>query len=230
MKFLFLLFSVLYSLSSHAFDRVGFTVGGASDEQQVAIDGSKFWRVRDSKFYLGTGIRLTSQWSNGQTFKTAPAELTRGEEGLSAIFRQEKKSNIDELTLGHSHITSLNILFQILYQLDDFWSVGFNIDVIGYSYGERRKGRYYPRSEDGQWPDEVSARPSGFNLLLGDDNDRGSLNSELYVMKKVSEKWAAKFGVVHAFTEYEAKQRLRNDNDRFRKKNYLPTFGIVRLF
>jgi len=65
MKLLFLIFSVLYSLSSHAFDRVGFTAGGASDEQQVAIDGSKFWRVRDSKFYLGTGVRLTSQWSNG---------------------------------------------------------------------------------------------------------------------------------------------------------------------
>lgn len=230
MKCLVVFLSVLYSLSSLAFDRVGFTVGGASDEQQIAIDGSKFWRLGDSKFYLGTGVRLTSQWSNGQTFKTAPAELTRGENGLGSIFNQEKKSNIDELTLGHSHITSLNILFQILYQFDDLWSVGFNIDVIGYSYGERRKGRYNPYSEDGQWPDKVSARPSEFNLLLGGDNDRGSLNSELYVLRKVSENWAAKLGVVHAFTEYETKQRLRNDNDRFRKKNYLPTVGIVRIF
>jgi hypothetical protein len=230
MKSLVFFISFIYSLSSLAFERAGFTFGGASDEQQIAIDGSKFWRVRDSKFFLGTGFRLTSQWSNGQTFKTAPAELTRGESGLGAIFRPEKKSNIDELTLGQSHITSLNILFQVLYQLDEFWSVGFNIDVIGYSYGERRKGRYNPRTEDGQWPDEVSARPSGFNLLLGGDNDRGSLNSELYVLRKISEKWAAKIGVAHAFTEYRTTQRLRKDNDRFRKKNYLPTLGIVRVF
>jgi hypothetical protein len=230
MKFLIIFLSVIYSLPSFALDRVGFTVGGASDEQQIAIDGSRFWRVGESKFFLGTGVRLTSQWSNGQTFKTAPAELTRGEEGLGAIFRQEKKSNIDELTFGQSHITSLNILFQIFYQWDDLWSVGFNIDVIGYSYGEKRTGKYSPRSEDAQWPDKVSARPSEFNLLLGDDNDLGSINSELYLLRKVSEKWAAKFGVVHAFTEYETNQRLRNHNDRFRKKNFLPTIGIVRVF
>lgn len=230
MKYLVTLFLVLFSLSSLAYDRVGFTVGGATDEQQIAIDGTRLWRMGDSKFFLGTGVRLTSQWSNGQTFKTAPAELTRGEEGLGAIFRQEKKSNIDELTLGQSHITSLNILFQALYQFDEMWALGFNIDVIGFSYGERRNGRYNPRSEDGQWPQKVSARPTEFNLLLGDDSDLGSINSELYVLRKVSDKWAAKLGVVHAFTEYTTSQKLRKDNDRFRKKNYLPTFGMVRVF
>jgi hypothetical protein len=230
MRFSVLSFSFLFSISSLAFDRIGFTSGGASDEYQIAIDGSRFWRMRDSKFFLGTGVRLTSQWSNGQTFKTAPAKLTRGEEGIGAIFRQEKKSNIDELTLGHSHITSLNLLFQILYQVDDLWSVGFNIDVIGYSYGAKRNGRFNPRSEAGKWPENVSARPSEFNLLLGDDNDRGSLNSDLYLLRKVSNSWAAKLGIVHAFTEYETRQRLRKDNDRFRKKNYLPTIGVVRVF
>jgi hypothetical protein len=230
MKYLVVSLSAIFSLSALAFDRYGFTIGGASDEQQIAIDSSRFWRLGDSKFFLGTGVRLTSQWSNGQTFKTAPAELTRGESGLGAIFRQEKTSNIDELTLGQSHITSLNILFQILYELDESWSVGFNIDVIGYSYGEVRSGRYNPRSDDAQWPSEVSARPSRFNLLLGDDNDRGSLNSELYLLRNISEKWAAKIGIVHAFTEYETKQRLRKENDRFRKKNFLPTLGFVRVF
>ncbi len=93
-----------------------------------------------------------------------------------------------------------------------------------------RKGRFNPKSENGQWPEEVWARPSEFNLLLGDDNDLGSLNSELYIMRKFKEGWSWKLGIVHAFTEYRTTQKLRNNNDRFRKKNFLPTFGISKTF
>lgn len=221
---------LLLTTTAFAFDRVTTTIGGGNDEQQLAIDGTRFWRISDTKLFLGGGLRLTSQWSTGQTFKTAPARLTRGESGLGALFRSEKESNIDELTLGHSHITSLNVLFQILYQLRETWSVGFNIDVIGYSYGTRRKGSYNPKSEDGQWPEKVSANPTQFNLLLGDDNDRGSINSELYVMKSMGDKWGLKLGIVHAFTEYTTKERLRKKNDRFRKKNFIPTVGLSRMF
>lgn len=230
MKLILPIIIILTSHSAFAFQRLTTTIGALGDEQQIAIDGSKFWRISDSRFYLGTGLRLTSQWSTGETFKTAPAELTRGESGPGAIFRKEKKSNIDDLNLNHSHITSLNILFQILYKIDDRWGVGFNIDVIGFSYGERRDGRYNPQSDDNQWPEKVSARPSQFNLLLGDDNDRGSLNSEFYVTRALAGGWAVKLGLIHAFTEYRTSQRLRKDNDRFRRKNYLPSLGISKIF
>lgn len=230
MKLILTLLIFLSLQHSQAFDRVTTTVGALGDEQQIAIDGTRFWRISDSRFYLGGGLRLTSQWATGETFKTAPAELTRGESGPGAIFRKEKKSNIDDLNINHSHVTSLNVLFQVLYKIDDMWGLGFNIDVIGFSYGERRSGRYDPQTEDDQWPERVNARPTEFNLLLGDDNDRGSLNSEFYVTRALAGGWAVKLGLIHAFTEYKTNQRLRKDNDRFRRKNYLPSLGISKIF
>jgi hypothetical protein len=213
-----------------SFDRLAFTFGGASHEQQLAVDSSRFWQISDSKFYFGTGLRLTSQWSTGHTFRTAPASLTRGESGIGAIFKPEKKSNIDELGMGHSQVTSLNVLVQILYRWKEKWSIGANIDLIGASFGKLRRGGFNPKKEDGSWPEEVSARPTPFNLLLGDDNDRGSINSEVYVHRTLDQNWGVKLGVVHAFSEYTTTRKLRNNNDRFRKKNYLPTLGLTRVF
>lgn len=224
------LFLIISSSWAENFNRFAVTTGGLTREQQLALDVSRFWRISDTKFYLGTGIRFTSQWSEGQTFKTAPASLTRGQSGIGAIFRPEKKKNIDELSMGHSQVMSLNVLAQVLYQWSEKWAFGANIDIIGASFGQLRKGRYNPKSDDQNWADEVSARPTPFNLLLGDDNDRGSLNSELYVHYNFEGGWGAKFGVVHAFTEYTTTQKLRNNNDRFRRKNYLPTLGLTRIF
>ncbi len=230
MRVLLLFVFLCTSLQATTYNRMAFTVGGATREQQVAFDASRFWQISDTKFFVGSGVRFTSQLSQGQTFRTAPASLTRGTSGPSAIFRPEKEENIDEMRFEHSQITSLNVLAQFLYRWREEWSVGFNIDVIGASFGKLRKGRYNPRKEDANWPQEASGRPTPFNLLLGDDNDRGSINSELYVHKNLIDGWGIKLGIVHAFTEYTMKQKLRKNNDRFRKKNYLPTIGLTRNF
>lgn len=218
------------SVFAKTFDRLAISTGGATREQQLALDGARFWQVRDSKFYIGAGIRFTSQWASGQTFKTAPASLTRGVDGLGAIFRPEKKKNIDDLTLGNSQVSSLNVAAHLFYQWSEKIGLGANIDVIGGSFGKLRKAKYNPESDDSSWPRDVSARPTPFNLLLGDDNDRGSINSEVYVHYSLKNQWALKLGVVHAFTEYTTTEKLRNNNDRFRKKNFLPTFGITKVF
>lgn len=223
---------IVFISSAYAktFNRISLTTGGATREQQVALDGSRFWRFSDTRLYFGSGVRLTSQWSQGQNFRTAPAALTRGQSGLGAIIRPEKKENIDDLILSNSQVTSINVLAQILYNWNENWSLGANIDIIGASFGKLRKGKYNPKRDDEDWPDEVSARPTPFNLLLGDDNDKGSLNSEIYVHRSLKNGWGIKLGVVHAFSEYTTTSKLRKNNDRFRKKNYLPTIGMTRFF
>lgn len=227
-----LLVLILFTSSTYAktFNRMAFTMGGATREQQVALDASRFWQISDTRFFLGTGVRLTSQWSQGQNFRTAPASLTRGQSGLGAILRPEKQENIDDLIIGNSQVTSINVLAQLLYRWNENWSLGANIDLVGGSFGRLRKGKYNPERDDGSWSDEVSARPTPFNLLLGDDNDKGSINSEVYVHRSLNNGWGLKLGVVHAFSEYTTNRKLRNNNDRFRKKNYLPTIGLTRSF
>jgi len=146
-----LLFLISFSAHASPFNRMAFTMGGATREQQVAVDASRFWQFKETKFYFGTGIRLTNQWAQGQSFRTAPAVLTRGQSGLGALIRPEKNKNIDDVTIGNSQVTSLNVLLQVLYKWNENWSLGGNIDLIGASFGKLRKGKYNPEREDGSW-------------------------------------------------------------------------------
>lgn len=76
----------------------------------------------------------------------------------------------------------------------------------------------------------MSARPTPLNILLVSDNDRGSLNSEFYARQDIGGGWGVKYALNFAFTEYTATQRLRKNNDRFRHKALLPSFGLTKDF
>jgi hypothetical protein len=220
----------LISMNSFAIDQFSVNTAAGANEQQVSADVSRLWNISGTKLFLGTGIRGTSQWSSGQTFKTAPANLTTGSEGPQVLLAPDKKKNIDELTLKNTQVTSLNLAFYILYQYSEKWGFGTNIDVVGGSFGKTAHGHYNPRSDDGSYPSNVTARPAGFNLLLISDNDFGSLNSEFFIKRRLDEVWSLKFGANFAFSEYKTSKTLRNGNDRFRHKSLLPTLGLSRVF
>ncbi len=230
MKKIFALCIGILSLNSYAIDQFSVNTAAGSNEQQISADVSRLWNISGTRLYLGTGIRATSQWSSGQTFKTAPANLTTGHEGPQVIFSPDKKDKIDDLTLKNSQVTSINLAFYILYQYSEKWGFGTNVDVVGGSFGKTTYGNYNPRSDDSSYPSTVTARPSGFNLLLISDNDFGSLNSEFFVKRRLDQFWSLKFGANFAFSEYKTSRTLRNGNDRFRHKSLLPTLGLTRVF
>ncbi|MEN9598311.1 MAG: hypothetical protein RL596_622 [Bacteroidota bacterium] len=76
----------------------------------------------------------------------------------------------------------------------------------------------------------VTAKPTGFNLLLISDNDLGSLNSELFIRYKINNKWSIRGGTSFLFNEYKTntKVQVQNgiENDRFRYKSL---YGLVAL-
>ena len=74
-----------------------------------------------------------------------------------------------------------------------------------------------------------NAKPTSFNILLISDNDRGSLNSELYGKYYWNEKWGVKLAAQFLFTEYTTDtevQQFPEPNDRFRNKSLLIAAGI----
>lgn len=226
-----LLLGLLFlTANAYAFDRLSFATSAGTREQQVALDVSRFWQVGSSRLWLGAGVRGTSQSGADQGFQTAPALLTSGQEGPQVLFQTNKKENIDDLRFRRYQVTSLNAVFQILYELSEQWSVGTNIDVVGGSFGARQKGSYHPKKDASSYPGQVNARPTPLNLLLISDNDRGSLNSEFYARRNLGGGWGLKLAANFAFTEYTADQRLRKGNDRFRHKSLLPSLGITRDF
>jgi hypothetical protein len=86
------------------------------------------------------------------------------------------------------------------------FGVGFNIDVGGFSAGTTEKAWYDVDMSNGgtTYANEVSTRPSTYNLLKGGSNDLGTLNSEFYVECRFESGVRLRGGVSHLFTELTA--------------------------
>ncbi|MGB0851370.1 MAG: hypothetical protein ACPGTP_08975, partial [Bacteroidia bacterium] len=113
------------------------------------------------------------------------------------------------------------------------WSVSFDIDVAGISFGAEQKGNKFspgealstdplalPAAED-------DASPTLVNLLLVGDNDKGSLNSTLAVTYNFTKRLGVSAGAGLVFTEYTTVSSIGYDgNDRFRNKNMMGYLGV----
>jgi hypothetical protein len=96
-------------------------------------------------------------------------------------------------------------LINFQYSISAKIQVGFNIDAIGVSFGRRGNGEYINHPDS---PGTASgAEPTAFNILLISDNDRGSLNSELYAVYNLNKTWSLKisasFPVHRVYNGYE---------------------------
>ena len=173
------------------------------------------------KFSIGTGARLTNNFGNLTYYITAPAKLTSGKTGPAVFFADQINANLDSVYFKKSQVNALNITVNFAYDITPKIKVGFNIDAIGFSFGGSKQGSYFPNA--GLLPSTVSAKPTGFNLLLVSDNDLGTLNSEFYGQYAIDKHWGAKLGFQFLFTEYTTSTKVQTTpsglkNDRFRNK------------
>ena len=184
----------------------------------VSIDFFHLWKLgKQKKFEVGLGGRLTSVFGSNQYYSSAPPDLARNNNYVDSVF------------LGSVQINALNIALGFGYAVSSKFSVGFNIDAIGVSFGSTQQGAYIKDLQR----TNASATPTVFNVLLVDVNDRGTLNSEFYARYQVSEKWLLKIGLQHVFTEYSTNaqvQQVPQPNDRFRRIVNMFSLGVTRRF
>lgn len=205
------------------FDLALSTVGKQS---AVALYWAKFHPLTKKKrFKVGYGVRFTSQFGKDLYYTTAPASLTNGKTGPGVLFAKDIPANIDTLYVPSSQHNAFNISIHLQYTIKEKLDIGFNIDAIGVGFGANTSGKYigYQSSQNESMQ---SASPTRLNVLLVDANDRGMLNSELYLRYWFQQKWAVKIGIAHLFTEYTTDQKLRLDNDRWRD---IATLGMVGI-
>ena len=179
---------------------------------------------KKQKFEIGAGGRLTSYFGSNQYYSTAPAELTTGSSGPGVLFKETITANIDTFLIARPQVFALNAMVNLGYRLSEKFSIGFSIDVIGFTLGGEKKGNYI----NGAFGQNTTGKPASFNALLIGDNDKGSLNSEFYAKYKLNEKWSLKAGLQYLFTEYVTAtevQQFPKPNDRFRNKSSLFTLG-----
>jgi len=197
----------------------GSITGAIGDSQgSASIEYFHNWKLgKSAKILIGLGGRFTSYFGADQFYSSAPASLANDE------------SKVDSLLLASANVNAVNIAIHLGYQLSPKINVGFDIDALGFSFGSKQDG-FYLSNNQGQG---TSAKPTAFNALLVGNNDRGTLNSELYARYFFNERLGIKVAYQYLFTEYTTDtevQQSPESNDRFRNKASLFSIGITRTF
>ncbi len=210
------------------------TAGFGSSQVTGSLSYVYKWKIgKRKRWETGFGARFTSYAGNNLYYRTAPAKLTSGKTDPTVLFTEDIEANIDSVLFPKSQVNSFNISLNFAYNFSKRFSAGLNIDAIGFSVGKKQSGIYYGNNFATGVP--VNARPTSFNLLLISDNDKGSLNSELFARYKWNDSWGVKLGLQFFFAEYTTDTKVQTTpggdmNDRFRKKMLGAGIGVTYNF
>jgi hypothetical protein len=229
MKSILIALSFFLFVSHSAFaqrQQVDFSASIGGSQGSGSLGYIYNWQLgKKKKFEIGAGARFTSYFASNKYFITAPAKLTSGGTGPGVIFKENIPANLDSFLLASSNVNMLNFSINLGYHFTKKISAGFNIDAIGFSFGGEQAGKYV----NGTTITNTTAKPSSFNALLISDNDRGSLNSELFGAYSFNSKWSVKAGLQFLFAEYTTAtkvQQFPSANDRFRNKASAFLIGV----
>lgn len=206
----FLLSSLSLSAQETPYVLGDLSVGAGSGTYTIALSGSRHHSVIHEKIHLGYGLRFNYHGGNDQrTYLTAPYQYTQNETWDSASF--ETVSTM-----------SLNLNIHAGYAVNDKLYLGWNIDVVGLTFGPSQQADVYYLYEGVETLADVEAKPTTLNLLLVGDNDIGTLNSEFFVRYLFNDKVGARLGFSAFFSEYTLQEVASEGNDRFRNKLGFP--------
>jgi hypothetical protein len=216
--------SVFGQIQKKSSDFGEVTVGGGQSRGSFSFSYLHNWHLdMKQKLSVGLGVRATSFFGANLHYITAPAQLTSGSTSPLIFFKENISENLDTILIKSSQVNAVNLMINIDYCFSNSIVVGFNIDAIGFSFGGSQRANFM----SGYVGKNTTATPTPFNVLLISDNDRGSLNSELYIRIALRKGWAIKGAGQFLFTEYTTETKVQqypSANDRFRNKSLL--FGI----
>ena len=206
------------------------TIG--KDQGTVALSYVHNWRTgKKKKFELGIGARWTTYFGTKKDFVTAgPASLTRTFTiPFLIVFSGLQEENIDTLQVQRPLVNAINASFNMGYHFTPKLYGGINIDVIGFTFGQKSSAVL---TSNGTTQTEPSSKPAGFNLLLTGDHDKGSLNSEFFIRYQVADRFSIKALYQFVFVEYKTENIVQiapdgTEIDRFRNKANNIGLGIV---
>lgn len=216
---------------------IDFAFGVGKAGASPAIGYEKLYGIgKAKKLKIGYGLRYTGYFANDKDihFRTAPAMLTSGKYSIVALFSEDILNQIDTLHMHNISTNSFNINTRFEYGLSKKIELGFNIDLIGFTFGKKQEAVFSAEVSDSQGKSNnsktFSARPTALNLLLISDSDIGSLNSEMYLRYWASPKVGIRAGASFQFIEYKTNQKVAFNNDRFRTKQLLPFIALTYKF
>jgi hypothetical protein len=220
------------ALSQHNFSKNNFYEISAGIGKRQGIVALSWTHIKglgknQRRFRLGYGLRFSAYGGKDQAFITAPARLTSRQTGPQVLFSKTYEESLDTVTFSTAQVNALNIAIYIEYAVSRRLEIGFNIDALGFSFGNRMMGRLKSSIRPSDISIDQSGKPTLFNVLLVSDNDIGSLYSELLLRYWIDEKIGVRAGFAFYFAEYTTDNKLIFDNDRYRNKVSMFQFGLT---
>lgn len=184
-----------------------------------------FKLLKSEKLHLGVGARGAYFQGTDVSFITAPAKHKKSEDA------------IDTIIVDKPFFVSVNVTLNASYHFTPQWSVGCNVDAIGFTFGKKKYANYYPSlaSQTEEPPrsklEGQQVRPSQNNFLLIGNNNKGTLYSEVFVRYTYMERFSLKAGYSFITTEVASKNRIgHNNNYRFRNTSGQMMIGFGYSF
>lgn len=116
-----------------------------------------------------------------------------------------------------SGVNSLNLTINLRYKISEKFDVGFNINAIGISFIPTGNAFLHQK-----WQINAKFGKSNFTKSFVGDNDKGSLNSHLFVRYKLSDHLGLKLACQYLSNELTTTTKIQtvpSANDRFRAKS-----------
>lgn len=216
------------AISSQPKQELIFSTAFSSNQATASIGYQYHWQLGKKKHWeIGLGLRNTTAFSSKNDYITAPARLARSSTvPFLVVVSDQVSQNWDTLAVQRPFVNMLNAMTEIKYHFNNKLSVGFNIDLIGVSFGSSSSSILTTNSVS---KSETNTKPSNFNLLLTGDLDKGSLNSEFFVNYQVSKKWGIRLVYQYLFTEYTTKniyQTAPDGTSNYEFRNKANNLGI----
>lgn len=193
-----------------------------SSRGTIALSYVHNWKLgKKQKWEAGLGARFTTAFGTKQEYTTAPARLARSTTiPFVIVFAGQETQNWDTLTVQRPLINSVNISANFGYNFNSQLSLGFNIDLIGFTFGRKTSAIL---TSNGVTTTEMISKPAAFNVLLTGDLDYGNLNSEFFFKYKINNRWGIRAVYQFYFSEYKTTtiKQIAPDGtevDRFRQK------------
>ncbi|MGL4629913.1 MAG: hypothetical protein ACRCVT_01810 [Leadbetterella sp.] len=222
---LFILFFCILSIANlYGQYKPYFDFGVASGSQSntellsySAMLGKNFKIGKMKRFTIGTGIRYTGFDAKNPIYTSAPSSFAAD------------PLTVDTVMTNSSSMHSLNAIINLGFRLTKRIGLGFDIDAIGVSFGEKKNVDYVNEGKKSS----VEASPFSPNILLVGNNDRGSLNSRFYVNYGITKRFGIKLAYQFLFNEYKTSSEVQTEtidsksttNDRFRAKSSMIYLG-----
>ncbi len=182
----------------------------------ASFSANRLYHVLESRrLVLGYGARFNVYRGAREAYSAAPQYA-------------RLHSLSDSLYVERATFYSLNLALQLRYRIFPRFDIGVNTDVAGFSFGPQVTGQYVGASDPG-FPDAPVARPTPYNVFLTGPRDRGTLNSEFFLVYHIRRNLDIRGGYNIFTTEYTTNSRLNHGNDRFRNRNGMVFVGISYL-